>query len=664
MKIAIFSDTYIPDLNGVATSTRILRDELIKHGHDVVVVTSELPSDTNYVDDPDDNILRVPGLEIQALYGYRACNIYSFKGMRELKGMNIEVIHVQTEFGIGIFGRIVGEVLDIPVVYTYHTMWADYTHYVNPVNSEALAGLFKKAVSRISKFYGDKSTELIVPSVKTKEALEKYGLDKQMYIIPTGLELDKFDPKNRDDAKIAEIKAEYDIDDQFVIIFLGRIAKEKSIEVLIDAMKEIVKVNNNVLCLIVGGGPQLEELKDLVKDDHISNYVRFTGPKPSDEVPSYYHLANVFVSASVSETQGLTYIEAMASGIPAVARYDQNLEDVIEDGVNGYFFKTTDELVKILFNLIDHDFSDLADAAYNSVKKYSSEVFYQKVLEVYQHAIKSKHYSYTVKSIYPIKKGLNEVVFLYDESEIIVEVNDRLIESYQLKPGQVIDKEVFDAIKDYEQVTRAYHKALKLLTIKDYTYHQMKKKLMDSGAYDDAQLDATMQLLQEKNLINDHAFAMNYFKRCLRLKIGINKAIYNLRSYGVASNIIDECLEELDDDLEYDEATELIDTIYNRNTSFSYKALLKKIRDKLYLKGFTSDTIERALNDYDFEFDAQKEHEALNKEFEKQKRKYQKRYEGAKLKEKIIDTLLKKGYNYEHIKELLNEEGALDDEYN
>ncbi len=146
MKIAIFSDTYTPDLNGVATSTRILRDQLVKNGHDVVVVTSELPSDTEYFDDPNDNILRVPGLEIQALYGYRACNIYSFKGMRELKRMNIEVIHVQTEFGIGIFGRIVGEVLDIPVVYTYHTMWADYTHYVNPVNSEALDGLFKKAV--------------------------------------------------------------------------------------------------------------------------------------------------------------------------------------------------------------------------------------------------------------------------------------------------------------------------------------------------------------------------------------------------------------------------------------------------------------------------------------------------------------------------------------
>ena len=78
----------------------------------------------------------MPGLEIQALYGYRACNIFSFKGMKEIKRFNPEVIHVQTEFGIGIFGRIAAEYLDIPVVYTYHTMWTDYSHYINPINSE------------------------------------------------------------------------------------------------------------------------------------------------------------------------------------------------------------------------------------------------------------------------------------------------------------------------------------------------------------------------------------------------------------------------------------------------------------------------------------------------------------------------------------------------
>ena len=662
MRIAIFSDTYTPDINGVATSTKILKDELINHGHEVLVVTSELPSESDYEDDPNDNILRVPGLEIQALYGYRACNIYSFKGMKEIKSMNIEVIHVQTEFGIGIFGRIVGEALNIPVVYTYHTMWADYSHYVNPINSTAIDGLIKKAITRISKFYGDKSAELIVPSIKTKEALEKYGLHKNMHIIPTGLELDKFDPKNKDDKLINQIKEKYGIKEQFIVTFLGRIAKEKSIDVLIDAMKEIVKENDNILCLIVGGGPYLDELKELVKDDQIEKYIIFTGPKLSQEVPSYYHLSNVFVSASVTETQGLTYIEAMASGIPAVARYDQNLENVIIDGVNGYFFKETNELVSILLNMMNSDCSKMAREAYLHAMKFSSEVFYEKVIDVYKLAIKQKYYTYKVKSIYEIKDSMNEVIFLFDESEIILELSDKIIKSYDLEIGKEISKETFDILKDHEQVTRTYNKALKFLTVKDYTYNQMKKKLMDSGNYDDAQLDTTLELLQNKNLINDEEYTVNYLKRCTRLGVGLNKAIYNLRNYGVSDEIIDQCLEKNSFDDEYLAATKIIDTYYNRNIGFSYKAMLKKIRDKLYIKGFTNEAIEKALSDYDFEFDYEKEHNALEKEFIKQKKKYSKKYDTNQLKEKIINNLLRKGYNYEDIKEIMNKEGALEDE--
>ncbi|MBS5588577.1 MAG: RecX family transcriptional regulator [[Clostridium] spiroforme] len=662
MRIAIFSDTYTPDINGVATSTKILKDELIKHGHEVLVVTSELPSESNYEDDLNDNILRVPGLEIQALYGYRACNIYSFKGMKEIKSMNIEVIHVQTEFGIGIFGRIVGEALNIPVVYTYHTMWADYSHYVNPINSTAIDGLIKKAITRISKFYGDKSAELIVPSIKTKEALKKYGINKNMHIIPTGLELEKFDPKNKNEKLIKQIKEKYGITNQFVITFLGRIAKEKSIDVIIEAMKEIVKENTNVLCLVVGGGPYLDELKELVKDDHIEKYIVFTGPKSSQEVPSYYHLSNVFVSASITETQGLTYIEAMASGIPAVARYDQNLEDVIVNGVNGFFFKETDELVSILLKMINNDCSNMAKEAYLHAMKFSSEVFYEKVIDVYKLAIKQKYYTYKVKSIYPIKNNMSEVIFLFDESEIILELTDKIIESYKLDIGKEISKETFDILKDHEQVTRAYKKALKFLTIKDYTYNQMKKKLMDSGNYDDAQLDTTLELLESKNLINDEEYTINYLRRCTRLGVGLNKAIYNLHTYGISNELIDQCLEKNSFDDEYFAATKIIDTYYNRNIGFSYKIMLKKIRDKLYIKGFTNETIEKALSDYDFKFDYEKEHDALEKEYIKQKNKYLRKYEDKQLKEKIINSLLRKGYNYEDIKEIMNREGAPENE--
>ena len=364
-----------------------MKDELVKHGHDVVVVTSELPSDSDYMDDPHDNILRVSWIgKYKPLYGYRACNIYSFKGMREIKGMNIEVIHVQTEFGVGIFGRIVGETLNIPVVYTYHTMWADYSHYVNPVNSGAIDGLIKKAITRISKFYGDKSTELIVPSLKTKEALELYGLNKDVHIIPTGLELEKFDPKNKNTELIEQIKDKYGIKDQFIVTFLGRIAKEKSIEVLIDAMKEVIKENDNVLCLIVGGGPQLEELKELVKDDHISNYVIFTGPKPSNEVPSYYHLSNVFVSASITETQGLTYIEAMASGLPLVCRKDPCLYGVLEEGGNGYSYESIQQFVSGVQRLLEEKeiFENARQHSRKIAEEYGTKRFGKRVESCYE----------------------------------------------------------------------------------------------------------------------------------------------------------------------------------------------------------------------------------------------------------------------------------------
>lgn len=657
MKIAIFSDTYIPDINGVATSTRILRNELVKRGHDVLVVTSELPSDSDYHDDPDENILRVPGLEIQKLYGYRACNIYSFKGMRELKNQGIEVIHTQTEFGIGIFSRLAAETLNIPVVYTYHTMWADYSHYVNPVKSNAVDGIVKKVIFRISKLYGDSCTELIVPSIKTKEALEQYGIHKHMHVIPTGLELARFDPANENIELSKQLVNEYGLENKFVITFLGRIAQEKSIDVIIDAIAALSKLRQDFKCLIVGGGPSLEDLKENVQTRGLTPFILFTGPKDGTVVPGHYHISNVFVSASLSETQGLTFIEAMASGIPAIARRDKNLEGVINHGKNGYFFETKEELTALLNGLIDSDLKELCNQAYHDAMKFSSEVFCDKVLEVYQEAIVQKHYTYHVKSIYPIKDGRNEVVFLFDESEIILELSNQIIEQYQLEKGMEVSRDIFDTLKDHEQIARAYSKALKYLTVKDFTQSQMRKKLMDIGDFDDAQLDATMELLQEKNLINDEAYTMNYLRRCTRLGIGLNKAIYNLRSYEIDSEVIDHCLEEFDDDQEYNAAIELIENIYMKSSNISHKIMIKKIRDRLYFKGFTSDTIERAMSDFDFTYSDEKEQIALQKEFDRLLIKYERKLTGKVLDDKILDILLRKGYNYEDIKTLISTRG-------
>lgn len=655
MKVALFSDTYLPDINGVATSTHILRNELIKLGHEVLVVTSELPSDSDYEDNFDENILRVPGLEIQALYGYRACNIFSFKGMREIKKFRPEVIHVQTEFGIGIFGRIAGEYLDIPVVYTYHTMWADYSHYVNPINSETVDFVVKKVIKKISNLYGNKCQELIVPSQKTKDALIHYGLtQKNIYIIPTGLELDRFDIKNKNEKLCQQLIERYDLKNKFVLTFLGRIAQEKSIDVIINALKEVVKVNEQIKCLIVGGGPQFEELKSLVENDEISKYIIFTGPQSGEAVPAHYHISDMFISASLSETQGLTYIEAMASSIPVIARYDDQLEDVIEDQKNGFFFKDEKELPELILKVMEMDLTSMKEQALKKAKEYSGETFAKKVLDVYQDAILIKKYSYTVKSIFPVKNMKNEVVFSFDENEssVSLELTDKIIEEFGIEKGKVFDREQFDALKDLEQVSRAYNKALRYLTVKDYTYSQMKQKLMDKGDFDDTQLDATLDLLCEKNLINDEMYAANYLKRCSRLGIGLNKAIYNLRNYGIDSEIIDNCLEDMDDE-EYTAATHLIDDYFKRNNSNSFKHIQKRIKEKLYIKGFTSDTIDKAMSDYDFVYDDEKEKTALAKEANKVYLKYGKKLSDSELRNKLIDTLLRKGYNYDDIKDFL-----------
>ena len=535
-------------------------------------------------------------------------------------------------------------------------MWTDYSHYVNPINSETVDTVVKKVITKISKFYGNSCQGLIVPSNKTKEALLHYGLQQEhIYTIPTGLELDRFSIKNKNEKICQELIEKYQLQNHFVLTFLGRIAPEKSITVIIDALKEVVALNDNIRFLIVGGGPQLEELKNYVKDDHIESYVIFTGPQSGEYVPAHYHISDMFISASLSETQGLTYIEAMASNIPVIARYDDQLVDVIEDGKNGFFFRDENELPQLILKTMKMDLTSFKENALAKAKEYSGETFARKVLEVYQQAILIKEYTYQVVSIFPIKNNKNEVSFTYDENEstVTLELTDKVIDQYQLHQGAIIDRDTFNTLKDLEQISRAYNKALKYLSVKDYTEQQMRKKLMNSGDYDDAQLDATIQLLSEKNLINDHLFTLNYFKRCTRLGIGHNKAIYNLRSYGVDSETIDLCLEELDDDEEYQAAILLINNYYKKNTSISYRNIQRKIKEKLFLKGFTNEIIDKAMSQYDFEYDNEKEKLALEKDMTKALNRYSKKIQGKELKNKIIDTLLKKGYNYEDIKHIL-----------
>lgn len=654
MNIALFSDTYLPDINGVATSTHILKKELKKHGHHVLIVTTFLPHDSQYVDE-DLDVLRLPGIDLKKLYGYRASNIYSFKGMKELKDFQPDIIHIQTEFGIGIFGKIAGEILNVPVCYTYHTMWADYSHYIAPGNIKAVDHAAKKIIEKISKIYGDSCSELIVPSQKTADALREYGISNSINVIPTGLELEHFSLAHKNEELMQQIVKQYHLENKFVVTFLGRIAPEKSVDFLIDAMSEIIKVNQQIVLMIVGGGPQVDELKDYVHSKGLDDYICFTGPQVSEKVPSFYHVSHLFVSASITETQGLTFIEAMASGIPVLARYDKNLEGVVIDGRNGYFFETQQQLVEKILTLADSDLSELIEHALEDAKNYSSEIFYERIMKAYHKALSKHHYCYEVVSLTPDKGHTYNVAFQFDNHQVLLNLSSQVIDRYGLSVGQVVDREELDALKDQEQVARAYQLALKYLTYKDYTYAKMLKKLTDKGDFDDIQVEMTMDLLVQKNLIDDVEYTKSYFHKATRLGIGVNKIIYNLKKDGVSPFVIDEFLADYSQDLEYDKALEIVEKLYNENTTRPQYALIQNIKNKLFNKGFSQAVVERAIQDFDFVFPKEHTKKLLTKEYYRVYNRYKNRYDKHILKSKIITFLVQKGYEYDDVVEIIRE---------
>ena len=397
MRIGIFTDTYPPFINGVSTSIKMLENALRKKGHKVYVVTVN-PTNMKYVYEDGGRIIRIPGIPI-GIYDYRLTTAYPLRAVNKIKKWKLDVIHTHTEFGIGTFARVIGKQFNIPVVHTYHTMYEDYVHYIT---KGYFNGPSKKIVEYLTKFYCDKTIqELIVPTKKTYDLFkEKYKYDRNVHIVPTGIEIERFYKENLNKEKINEIKNKLEITkDDKVILFLGRIGAEKNVEFLINNHKEILKKHKNTKLLIIGDGPDLEKYKDLVKKLKIEEKVIFTGKVPWDEVPLYYACADIFATASHTETQGLTVIEAMASSLPVVALNDDAFRSVIVEGLNGYLFNDKKEYVDIMETLLSNEdeIIKIGKQARINSETYSSKYFAERVLDIYKLTVKSKNKSKSFK---------------------------------------------------------------------------------------------------------------------------------------------------------------------------------------------------------------------------------------------------------------------------
>ena len=389
MNIGIFTDTYPPLINGVSTSTYNLVQVLKNRGHNVVVVTPQLKPKGKL--EIIDNVIYLPGIEVMKVYGYRLTKIFDRKVLDILRSYNLDVIHNQTDFGVGVFARIASKSLNVPLVYTYHTSYEDYTYYITHGFLDRLA---KKTVRSYSKSIANNCTEFITPSMKTKEFMRSVGTDIYINVIPTGIDFSLFADDKVDLNKASIFKKEHNIGENTkVMLILGIIAKEKSMDVSIRGFGKYLSVHPDadIKLIIVGGGPQKNELELLVHELHISSYVDFIGPVPASEVPFYYHLADIYTSASLTETQGLTFMEAMSSGTIVLARYDDNLSETIIDGQTGFFFTDEDGFiskVERIFALNEIELQNIKNNAYSIVDMYSIDKFYNNIMEVYNRAVK------------------------------------------------------------------------------------------------------------------------------------------------------------------------------------------------------------------------------------------------------------------------------------
>lgn len=386
LSIGLFSDTFTPDVNGVSVSVQTLKTQLEKMGHTVYVITPTVETKLTGVEFKD-GILRMPSIKLKQLYGYRLSRPYSIKATRYIKEMQLDICHINTEFSARMFATAISSMYDIPLVSTYHTMYEDYTHYVTHGHLDKAS---KKIVGWYTKFLFEKRGEVIVPSSKTAATLKRYGITKHMHIVPTGIDTSRFSPDNINRERIAEIKKDYGLEDKFVLSYVGRLAPEKGLESILRSLPSLLAQYEDMRMLVVGYGPSLDAWKQLVVDLKIDNKVFFTGKVMPTEIQNYYAAADVFMTASTSETQGITYIEAMGAGVPVIAKYDKCIEDILIEGETGFYFNTDKDLHSKILAVYNMSAEKRAYISKNCVAKadeFSLEKFGANVLKVYYQAI-------------------------------------------------------------------------------------------------------------------------------------------------------------------------------------------------------------------------------------------------------------------------------------
>jgi len=378
-KILITTDLYTVTTNGVVTSVQNLFDELTANGHDVRILTIS----DNLHSHKEGAVYYIRSVPLKGVYpDLRMPTSFRHKLIQEIIDWKPDIVHSQCEFFSYQFASRISKITGAPIVHTYHTLYEQYmTSYLIPskrLGDYLVKMLSKRRLKRVST--------LVAPTQKVENTLQGYGMQTPISVVPSGISLEQHFRRLSEQERRFRRRELGIGEEDLVLINLGRLGGEKNLGELLEFFAEARKKNDALKFLIVGDGPAREDLQRQAKQLDIAEHVIFTGMVPPSEVQNYYQLGDVFVSASTSETQGLTYIEAAANGLPLLCRQDDCLADVLEAGENGYEYTSAEEFLEAIDTMMD-DESWRAAAAKRSEEiaaSFDKKAFGEAIENVYE----------------------------------------------------------------------------------------------------------------------------------------------------------------------------------------------------------------------------------------------------------------------------------------